>query len=100
MVAARFSLAASQAHTVFPGKGRIRVEIFHGKIGFVIKNIETGQQCEYHADDLFPAASIFKVPIIIEMMRQARKPKVISTDSGVDTDKIDYVTETYGFGDE
>ncbi|SMC89593.1 serine hydrolase [Sporomusa malonica] len=44
---------------------------YTGRSGIVIINQNTGARLELHPDMVFPAASMIKVPIMIEVMRQA-----------------------------
>ena len=43
---------------------------FKGVIGVSVKNLETGEYAEVNGDMLFPTASVFKVPVIVEFFRQ------------------------------
>jgi beta-lactamase class A len=46
---------------------------FKGNIGFYVKNLKTGKTASYHADTVFPTASIVKVPIMIGIMDKMEK---------------------------
>jgi beta-lactamase class A len=39
------------------------VQGFHGDVGIYVKNLRTGKTAEFHADSIFPTASMIKVPI-------------------------------------
>ncbi len=41
-----------------------------GKIGLAVKDLSTGMCLEHNAKQRFPTASIFKVPIMVELFRQ------------------------------
>jgi beta-lactamase class A len=43
---------------------------FNGVIGVSVKNLDTGEYAEVNGDMLFPTASVFKVPVIVEFFRQ------------------------------
>jgi len=43
---------------------------FNGTIGVAIKNIETGEEAKMNADEFFPMASVYKIPIMVEVFRQ------------------------------
>lgn len=43
-----------------------------GRLGVQIRYLESGLEAGYHADDLFPTASVIKVPIMVEVFRQAK----------------------------
>lgn len=42
-----------------------------GRLGVHILYLESGAESSYHADDVFPSASVIKVPIMVEVFRQA-----------------------------
>ena len=42
-----------------------------GRAGFFVKDLETGLQCEYNADEPLPTASTIKVAALIEVFRRA-----------------------------
>jgi beta-lactamase class A len=44
---------------------------FDKVIGVAIKHLGTGEQASFNGDALFPTASVFKVPVIVELYRQA-----------------------------
>lgn len=44
------------------------VQGFHGIMGIYVKNLKTGETASYHADTLFPTASMVKIPILIGIM--------------------------------
>ncbi len=41
-----------------------------GQIGFAMRHIETGEHIEVRGDERFPMASVYKLPIAIEVLRQ------------------------------
>lgn len=43
---------------------------FNGQIGVYIKSLRTGKTVAYHADTVFPTASIVKVPILMGIMNK------------------------------
>jgi beta-lactamase class A len=44
---------------------------FENMIGVAVKHLETGEEASFNGDALFPTASVFKVPVIVELYRQA-----------------------------
>ncbi|MDB5253052.1 MAG: beta-lactamase [Flaviaesturariibacter sp.] len=44
------------------------VTSFHGDVGVYVRNLENGRIASYHADTIFPTASMVKVPIMICVM--------------------------------
>lgn len=45
---------------------------FDGALGFAAIDLTTGAVLSYHADSVFPTASTIKVPVMVEVFRQAR----------------------------
>jgi beta-lactamase class A len=39
------------------------VNDFHGDVGIYVKNLKTGKSAQFHADSIFPTASMIKIPI-------------------------------------
>ena len=46
------------------------IEGFNGTLGVAIKHFKTGESADINGDELFPTASVFKVPVIVELYRQ------------------------------
>jgi beta-lactamase class A len=47
-----------------------------GEIGVAIKHLESGEELYINGDEFFPMASVFKIPILIEVMAQVREGKM------------------------
>jgi beta-lactamase class A len=45
-------------------------EAFDGKLGISVKNLGSGEVASLNGGELFPTASVFKVPVIVELYRQ------------------------------
>lgn len=45
-------------------------EGFDGVLGVWVKNLDTGEEAGLNEDQLFPTASVFKVPVLVELFRQ------------------------------
>ncbi len=43
-----------------------------GRIGIAVKHLESGQTLEVNGDMLFPMASVFKVPVLVELLYQVK----------------------------
>lgn len=43
---------------------------FDGRLGAAILHLGTGEEASLNGDELFPTASVFKVPVIVELYRQ------------------------------
>ena len=39
-------------------------------IGVAVKHLGTGEEASFNGDELFPMASVFKVPVIVELYKQ------------------------------
>ncbi len=49
------------------------VKGFNGDVGIYVKNLKTGKTAEFHANDIFPTASMIKVPITAGVMSKVAK---------------------------
>ncbi len=54
--------------------------LFHGKIGYFVKNLSTGETIGLNADTQFPSASTIKTVIMIEVANQIKEGKFMWTD--------------------
>ncbi|MGQ9600707.1 MAG: serine hydrolase [Anaerolineae bacterium] len=45
------------------------------ELGIAIQHIESGEETRINADAIFPTASVFKVPVMVEVFKQARAGK-------------------------
>ncbi|HYU21397.1 MAG TPA: serine hydrolase [Chloroflexota bacterium] len=43
-----------------------------GAVGYYVKNLTTGAEAEVNSERVFPAASLYKLPIMVEVIRQVR----------------------------
>jgi beta-lactamase class A len=48
-------------------------ERFCGRVGFYARDLSTGAEYGWRPDDRFPTASVYKVPIMVELYRQAER---------------------------
>jgi len=65
-------------------------EGFRGVLGVSVKHLGTGESAHLNGDMLFPTASVFKLPVIVEFFRQVEKGK-LSLDQKItlrDVDKV------------
>jgi beta-lactamase class A len=46
-----------------------------GEVGIAVKHIESGQEFELGGSQSYPMASVFKVPVLVEVMAQVREGK-------------------------
>lgn len=49
---------------------------FHGEVGIYVRNLRTGATAELRADELFPTASMIKVPILLTLYDQVEQGKL------------------------
>ena len=64
-------------NSCFPMDGMDRIALdFPGRIGFYVEDLITGATHQHGADRRFPTASICKLPIMIELFRQAEGGKL------------------------
>ena len=42
---------------------------FKGELGVSVKHLETGETASYNGEMVFPTASVFKIPVIVEFFR-------------------------------
>ncbi len=63
-----------------------RLEKLSGKIGFYYKNLATGEVIAYHEDEAFMAASVIKLYVMAEAVRQC-KEGILSGDDVIQIDK-------------
>ncbi len=47
-----------------------QAEGFDGVLGVSVKHLGTGEEASHNGDRLFPTASVFKVPVLVEFFRQ------------------------------
>jgi beta-lactamase class A len=53
---------------------------FPGTIGVYARNIETGAEIAYKSDDRFPMASVYKIPIMMQVFREVDAGRLNLTD--------------------
>ncbi len=72
-------LARAQDQSSSPRIERLRMQIERltrradGQIGVAVKHIESGQSLSLNGDKLFPMASAFKVPVLVELLYQVKE---------------------------
>lgn len=47
-----------------------------GTVSVAVRNVTTGAQAEVNADEVHPAASLFKVPVLVEVLKQSRLRRI------------------------
>ncbi|MBN1677336.1 MAG: serine hydrolase [Candidatus Thermoplasmatota archaeon] len=62
-----------------PGMAKLRAEIIKvskdvkGQMGLYMKHVESGRQISIDGDKIFPLGSVFKIPLMVEVFRQAEE---------------------------
>ena len=51
-------------------------EDFNGELGVSVKHLNTGENASHNGDLVFPTASVFKIPVIVEFYRQVDAGKI------------------------
>lgn len=64
-----------------------------GEAGLFVKDMATGEVMEHRADERFPAASVIKIPVLVEVLRQAEEGS-LELDKSVDIRTEDIVGGT------
>ena len=53
-----------------------QAEGFRGKLGVSVKHLGTGETTDLNGDVVFPTASVFKVPVIVEFYRRVERGRI------------------------
>ena len=63
---------------------------FEKVLGVAVKHLGTGEEVGFNGDEVFPTASVFKVPVIVELYRQVEAGKLSLDDKLVlkDSEKV------------
>jgi beta-lactamase class A len=49
------------------------IESIEGEVGVAVKHVETGEEIFVNGDTYFPMASVFKIPVFVEVMAQIKE---------------------------
>jgi beta-lactamase class A len=77
----QFSIWAEQEAQTPTGIERLKKQIegvirgVEGEVGVAVKHLESGQELYINGDMHFPMASVFKVPILVEVLAQTKEGK-------------------------
>src|SRR5512135_1902512 len=72
-------IATAQEPTPNPRLERLRAQIqrvlrnVDGQVGVAVKHLESGQALDVNGSVLFPMASTFKVPVLVELLNQVKE---------------------------
>jgi beta-lactamase class A len=69
------------------------VQGFHGDVGIYVKNLKTGKSAAFHADSVFPTASMIKVPITAGIFNKIERQKLDYHSTLTYTDSLLYAGE-------
>jgi len=87
-------IAAGQVQTPNPRLERLRTQIqrvlrnVDGQVGVAVKHLESGQSLDVNGSVLFPMASTFKVPVLVELLSQVKEGRY-SLDDEISVQKSD-----------
>jgi beta-lactamase class A len=68
-----FTAAAQKTDKQLQKKIEALVIGFHGEVGIYVHDLQKNRSASFHADSLFPTASIVKIPIMIGIMNRIQK---------------------------
>ena len=66
------------------------VQGFNGEVGIYVKNLRTNKIAFYHADTIFPTASMIKIPILLGVMDKIQKKELSYVQELIYTDSLLY----------
>jgi len=69
------------------------VDPFRGTVGIYVRNLKTGRYAAIRADELFPTASMIKVPIMITLFQRVQDGKLGWLDTLTYRDSLLYAGE-------
>ncbi len=86
----KMAMATMQRDRIDRLRRRIESVIKHadGEVGVAVRHMESGQALELNAQTPFPMASVFKVPVLVEVMTQVKEGK-FSLDDEISIGKTD-----------
>ncbi|MEW6723437.1 MAG: serine hydrolase [Bacillota bacterium] len=59
-----------------------------GRLGVAIQHLGTGETVLVEANEFYPMASVFKIPVLVELMRQVESGRIRLEDRVVLTDEM------------
>ncbi|HET6883312.1 MAG TPA: serine hydrolase [Pirellulales bacterium] len=68
--------AAAQSNPSLSERLLPLIEAHRGRVAVAVENLEGDERFAYHADEVFPTASLIKFPVLIELYRQAGEGRV------------------------
>jgi beta-lactamase class A len=88
-----FSIIAQLTDKKLERKLLVLLQGFRGEAGVYVKSLKTGKVVQYHADTVFPTASMVKVPILIGLMDKINRKELSYHQDIVYTDSLYYAGE-------
>jgi beta-lactamase class A len=85
--------AAPKQDTVLQARLAEAVKGFHGDVGVYVRNLRTGQTAAIRADELFPTASMIKVPILVATFQAMEAGTLTFSQKLLYTDSLAYSEE-------
>jgi beta-lactamase class A len=83
-------------HKAFSEALESRIDTFQGKVGLYVKHLESGEEFAFNENDVFPTASLVKVPILIKLFDKLEKNELKLQDSYTYSDSL----ELYPYPDD
>jgi len=85
--------AAPRPDAVLQSKLASAIAGFHGDVGVYVRNLRTGQSAAIRADELFPTASMIKVPILLATFQAMEDGSLAFDQKLLYTDSLAYSEE-------
>ena len=92
-VAAQQAQAAVRIDSVLSARLAPLVESFHGRVGIYVRHLSSGREVRINADELFPTASMIKLPILITAFDAMERGELAFDQKLVYTDSLLYEGE-------
>jgi beta-lactamase class A len=92
-VAAQHAQAAVRIDSVLSARLAPLVESFHGRVGIYVRHLSSGREVRINADELFPTASMIKLPILITAFDAMERGELAFDQKLVYTDSLLYEGE-------
>jgi len=69
------------------------IKDFHGDVGIYVRHLPTGRMAAIHADELYPTASMIKVPILVTLFNKISRGELDYTGEQIYADSLLYPGE-------
>ncbi|MCC5931871.1 MAG: serine hydrolase [Cyclobacteriaceae bacterium] len=79
----------AQKHEAMSKALESHIKSFEGRVGLYVKHLETGEEFAFNENDVFPTASLVKVPIMVKLFDKLDKNEIKLQDSYTYSDSLD-----------